>query len=127
MGSSKRTKKAQPAVPSADAQARTLFICVRDRNGKGASCAGSGARELFKNMRAMLAAEEIGADELTLRPCSCLGLCKQGPVLVAASGPVAREKKPPKPKKRARSVYTKVAQDEAREVLRAALLGKHAG
>ena len=104
---------------------RTIFVCVRDRHGKGASCAGRGSRALLRTMRDALAAEDIGPDELTLRPCSCLGLCKQGPVLVAASGNAARERKPPKPGKKelSPSVHIHVEPDEVRELLREALLG----
>ena len=106
---------------------RALFVCVRERDGKGASCAGSGARALLADMRSILADEGIGADELSLRPCGCLGLCKQGPVLVAAMGEAAREKKLPKLKKRLKKkisarVYTRVAQAEVRGVLRDAIL-----
>ena len=101
---------------------RTLFLCVRDRRGKGASCAASGARALLTEMQSLLRAENIGKDELLLRPVGCLGLCKRGPVLVAASGKAALEKKPPKPGKKASGVYTKVALKEARDVLREVLL-----
>ena len=97
-------------------------MCVRDRHGKGASCAGSGARALLTEMQSILRAEDIGKDELVLRPVGCLGLCKRGPVLVAARGEDAVAKKPGKAKKKARGVYTKVALDEARSVLREALL-----
>ncbi|RRA47926.1 (2Fe-2S) ferredoxin domain-containing protein [Acidipila sp. EB88] len=106
---------------------RTLFVCVRDRNGKGASCAGSGARALLKDMQAILAGEGIAPSELLVRPCGCLGLCKQGPVLVAAAGAAALNRKPPKVKKGKKrlGVYTQVEPDEARLVLRDALLGEH--
>ncbi len=98
---------------------RTLFVCVRNRHGKGASCAGSGALVLLKGMRAMLAEEEIGPDELAVRPSGCLGLCKQGPVMVAAG---ARVSKPSKPrKKQKKGVWRKVEPGEMREVLREAL------
>ena len=104
---------------------RTLFVCVRDRHGKGASCAGRGARALLTDMRAALEAENIGPDELALRPCGCLGLCKQGPVMLFAAGEAALEKKPKKPgkKKRSPSVHTRVEPGELREILRDALLG----
>ena len=99
---------------------RTLFVCVRDRRAKGASCAGSGARALLNDMRAALLAENIGPDELAVKPSGCLGLCKQGPVMVAAAGTDARAKKP---RKNQKNVWTKVAPGETREVLREALLG----
>ena len=92
-------KKQSRAAQPKDGQ-RTLYVCVRDRNGKGASCAGSGARALLTDMQGILSAEQIGAEELRLRPVGCLGLCKKGPVLVAAIGPAAAEKKPPKPRKK---------------------------
>ncbi len=98
---------------------RTLFVCVRDRHGKGASCAGSGSRALLKEMRAMLQREGIAEEELLPRACGCLGLCKQGPVMVAGVG-----RKPPKVKKKGKGVFTRVAADEARDVLRAVLVGK---
>ncbi len=101
---------------------RTLYLCVRNRGGKGASCAGSGARALLTEMQTILRAEDIGKDELLLRPVGCLGLCKHGPVLLAASGKAALEKKPPKPGKKTPGVYTGVALEEARDVLREVLL-----
>lgn len=105
-----------------DGAGRSLFVCVRDRNGKGASCAGAGAREQLAQMRQMLAAEAIGRDELNVRPCGCLGLCKRGPVMVLAGGPAAQVKQPPKPRKKsARGVYTGVEASELREILREAL------
>ena len=102
---------------------RALFVCVRDRHGKGASCAGSGARALLSGMQNLLAAESIGKEELLLLPVGCLGLCKQGPVLVAAAGEAAAQKKPGKPGKHAPGVYTRVVEGEMREVLREALCG----
>ena len=119
-----RKKKAAKELTSESATPRTLFVCVRDRGGKGASCAGSGSRALLTEMRTILASEQIGDDELALRACGCLGLCKQGPVLVAATGEKALEKKPPKVKgkKKSAAVFTQVADAEVREVLRSALL-----
>ncbi len=102
---------------------RTLFVCVRNRHGKGASCAGRGALDLVRDARAMLAVEGIGPDELAVRPTGCLGLCKQGPVLLAAAGEVALAKKPRKPRKGSPGVHTLVAPEELREVVREALLG----
>ncbi len=102
---------------------RTLYVCVRNRHGKGASCAGRGALDLLKDGRTALAAEGIGPDELTLRPVGCLGLCRQGPVMVAAVGVDARAKKPPKPRKRDPGTHVRVAPEELRELLREALLG----
>ena len=101
----------------------TVFICVRDRHGKGESCAGSGARALLSGMQAMLKAEGIGKDELALRPCGCLGLCKQGPVLVAATGKAAEGKKPPKVKKLKgdHALHRRVSAKETRGILREAL------
>lgn len=98
---------------------RTLFVCVRDRHGKGASCAGSGSLALLKKMRAMLECEGIAEKELLPRACGCLGLCKQGPVMVAGVG-----RKPPKVKKKGKGVFTRVDTDEARDVLRKVLQGK---
>ncbi len=76
-------------------------------------------------MRGMLAAEHIGPEELAARPVGCLGLCKQGPVMVAVKGDAAAAKKPPKPSKKKRSagVWTRVKPEEMRDVLREALLG----
>ena len=102
---------------------RTLYVCVRDRNGKGPSCAGSGARALLSEMQGILAAEAVGKDELLLRPVGCLGLCKRGPVLLAAMGKTPQARKPKKPGKKSPGVYTKVRPDEAREVLREVLCG----
>ena len=101
----------------------TVFICVRDRHGKGESCAGSGARTLLSGMQAMLKAEGIGKDELALRPCGCLGLCKQGPVLVTATGKAAEGKKPPKAKKLKgeNALYCRVSAKDTRAILREAL------
>ena len=101
---------------------RAVFVCVRDRHGKGASCAGSGARALLTGMRGMLAAEGIGPDELAVKPCGCLGLCKQGPVLLAATGRAAQAKKPGKPGKKGKGLWKRVQPAEAREILREALL-----
>ncbi len=101
----------------------TLFVCVRDRNGKGASCAGSGARALLSEMQRILDAEAIGKEEVLLRPVGCLGLCKHGPVLLAAVGKAAEARKPKKPGKKAPGVYTRMHPGEAREVLRATLCG----
>ncbi len=105
-----------------DGAGRSLYVCVRDRNGKGASCAGAGAREQLAQMREMLGAEAIGSDELNVRPCGCLGLCKRGPVMILASGTAAQAKQPRKPgKKGAHGVYTRVEGAELREILREAL------
>lgn len=102
---------------------RTLFVCVRDRGGKGASCAGRGSRALVREMRGLLAAEDIGPEELAVRPCGCLGLCKQGPVTLAAAGEMALTKKPRKPGKKSKpEVHTRVEPKESREILREALL-----
>ncbi len=100
---------------------KTVFVCVRERGKDGASCAGRGARQLLTDMRTMLDAEGISPEELAIRPCGCLGLCKKGPVLLAASGEAAQEKKPAKPKKKARGVYTKVRRGDTRGVLREVL------
>ena len=101
---------------------RTVFICVRDRHGKGASCAGRGARVLLENMRTILKSENICPDELAVRPCGCLGLCKQGPVMLAAAGEAALAK-PRKPRKHEPAVHSRVEPGEVREILREALLG----
>ena len=53
-----------------------------------------------------------------MKPCGCVGLCKQGPVMVAAD---ARVKKPPKPGKKQKDVWRRVEPEEMREVLREAL------
>ena len=116
-------KKGKRAAEIPGESLRTLFVCVRDRNGKGASCAGSGARALLNQMQGILDAEAIGKDELLLRPAGCLGLCKRGPVLLAATGKAAQARKPKKPGKKAAGVYTKVRPDETREVLREVLCG----
>ena len=97
---------------------KTLYVCVRDRAGKSTSCAGSGARALLSAMQGILKAEEIGPEELRVLPVGCLGLCKRGPVLLAASGPEAGRKKPKKPGKKAPGVYTQIELKEARTVLR---------
>lgn len=102
---------------------RTVFVCVRNRHGKGASCAGRGSRALLHEMRALLKAEDIGPEELAVRPCGCLGLCKQGPVMLAAAGEAALAKKPHKPGKHAPEAHTRVEPEEVREILREALLG----
>ncbi len=114
-----KKRKREAKVPTEGP--RALYVCVRDRHGKGASCAGSGARALLGAMQGILTAEAIGKDELLLRPVGCLGLCKRGPVLLAAAGEAAQERKPRKPGKNAPGVYTRVTQDEAREVLREVL------
>ncbi len=116
-------KKGKRAAGLTTEGPRTLFVCVRDKNGKGSSCAGSGARAVLSEMQAILAAEAIGKDELLLRPVGCLGLCKRGPVLLAAAGKAAQEKKPHKPGKKAPGVYTRVRPGEARELLREVLCG----
>ncbi len=102
---------------------RTVFVCVRERGGKGASCAGRGSRVLLTEARSALEAEGIGPDELAIRACGCLGLCKQGTVMLLAAGEAALTKKPRKPgKKSASEVYTRVEPDELREILREALI-----
>ena len=73
-------------------------------------------------MQTILRVEDIGKDELLLRPVGCLGLCKRGPVLVALSGKAALRKKPGKPAKKAAGVYLKVAREEVRSLLREVLL-----
>lgn len=98
---------------------QTVFVCVRERGGKSASCAGSGARAVLSQIRAALGDEAIDPGELQVRPCGCLGLCKQGPVLMAASGIEAQQKKPRKPKKKQGGVYTEVhAGEDVRTILR---------
>ena len=115
---------ARSEMGSAPATPRTVFVCVRDRHGKGASCAGRGSRALVAGMRAILKAEHIGPDELAVRPCGCLGLCKQGPVVRAAKGEAALAKKPRKPgKKHGSEAAVRVEPEEVRELLREALLG----
>jgi (2Fe-2S) ferredoxin len=101
---------------------QALFVCVRDRGSKGESCAGSGARHLLKEMQAMLDREGIAPRELILRPCGCLGLCSQGPVMVSVPGEAAARKKPPKWKKAKRGdVYLRVEEREIRAILRSRL------
>ena len=103
--------KSRAEEPSAEA--RTLFVCVREKGGKGRSCAGSGSRALLQQMQGMLSNEGVPEGELRVRPCGCLGLCKQGPVMVVAEGAAAQERKPPKvkkakAKKKVAGVYTRV-------------------
>ena len=102
---------------------RAVFVCVRNRHGKGASCAGRGSRDLVEQMRALLVGENIGPEELAVRPCGCLGLCKQGPVMLAVAGEAALCKHPRKPGKREAGVHTRVKPGGLREILRDALLG----
>jgi hypothetical protein len=101
-------------------------VCVRERDGKGASCAGRGARAMVDAMRGMLAAEGL-EQELRVQPCGCLGLCKQGPVVLTATGEAAIGNKPEKPKKSRKrkvqglSVRVKAQSRQAvRDVLRGA-------
>ncbi len=105
---------------------RTVFVCVRDRHGKGRSCAGSGSRALVEDAQEILRSEEIGADELRIRPVGCLGLCDRGPVCAATAGTAALERKPPKIQKKRQNaqalVTLEVAPHELRSVLREALL-----
>ncbi len=108
--------------PDGTEAGKTLYVCVRDRAGKSASCAGSGARALLSAMQGILKVEDIGQEELRVRPVGCLGLCKRGPVLLAIPGTVAAQKKPKKPGKKSRGVYTRVELKEARDVLREVLL-----
>jgi hypothetical protein len=124
---SKRTQKKRHAPSVAEETPRTLFVCVRDRHGKGRSCAGSGSRLLVADAKAILLRENIGPEELLIRPVGCLGLCKHGPVCIAAVGAAALGREPPKAKKRkhrdsAALVTIEVAPQELRSVLREALL-----
>ena len=114
--------KHKQAAGRPDESGATLFVCVRQRNGEGASCAGRGSRALIEKMRAMLAAEAIPAVELTVRPCGCLGLCKQGPAAAVATGEARLAKKPPKARKGRRGVYTRVEGEDVRDMLRETLL-----
>jgi hypothetical protein len=123
--SKNKKRKAARRNPSAETPPRTLFICVRDRHGKGQSCAGSGSLLLLTQAKALLHQEQIPPEELSVRPVGCLGLCERGPVCVAVAGDAARERKPPKGKKRkAQSmlVSIQVAPSELRTALREALL-----
>ena len=76
---------------------------------------------MLDEMRAMLTAEGLTEQDLRLRPCGCLGLCKQGPVAVAASGSAAQSRKPPKAKKKRAGVFVRIRKRKIREVLRDAL------
>ncbi len=104
----------------------TVYVCVRDRNGKGKSCAGSGSRQLIQIMRDALERENIGAAELTIRPSGCIGPCKQGPVAVVAGPEWQGGKKAPKPGKDTdqRGVHTRLEAKDVRGLLRAALRGE---
>ena len=111
---------------SEEIQERRIFVCVKKRGDREASCARSGSLELISAMRTMLAQENIPASELDIRPCGCIDLCDDGPVLVSVSGSAAQEKKPPKLKKGKRGkldarVSIKVKERELREILRDAL------
>ena len=107
---------------------RTLFVCVRDRHGKGQSCAGSGSRALVADAQFILRCEDIGQDELSVRPVGCLGLCERGPVCVAVAGKAALDRKPPRVKKRNQRgnksvlVTIEVEPRDLRPMLREALL-----
>jgi predicted metal-binding protein len=123
----KRKKQKTRAPGLAEETPRTLFVCVRDRNGKGRSCAGSGSRLLVEDAKAILLRENIGPEELRIRPVGCLGLCERGPVCVAVAGAGALERKPSKLKKKRRRdagalISIEVAPPELRGVLREALL-----
>ncbi len=72
-------------------------------------------------MQAMLEQEAIAPEELTVRPCGCLGLCSRGPVMLGAAGKAAGAKKPPKAKKKRGNVYTRVEEGETRMILRSLL------
>jgi (2Fe-2S) ferredoxin len=107
-----------------DADPRTLFVCLRNRHGKGASCAGRGAREMLEAMRSLLATEGLSETDLAVRPTGCLGLCKQGPVAVAAVGTAAAARKPKKVKKKQQkkaTVFTRIDPADIRGVLQRSL------
>jgi predicted metal-binding protein len=113
---------------STESVPRTLFVCVRNRHGKGRSCAGSGSRALVADAQAILRGEHIGLDELSIRPVGCLGLCERGPICIATAGSAACERKPPKIRKKnlradkSALVSIEVEPQELRSVLREALL-----
>ncbi len=60
---------------------RILYVCVNDRFGVSASCAGGGGRRLIERLR-----EEIHARELdwTVSESRCMGHCPHGPNVKAA-------------------------------------------
>jgi hypothetical protein len=123
--SKKKNRKAARRAPSGETPPRTLFICVRDRHGKGQSCAGSGSRSLLAQAKALLHQEQIPPEELSVRPVGCLGRCERGPICVAVVGDAAWERKPPKGKGRKAQpilVSIEVAPCELRATLREALL-----
>lgn len=127
MSKSKKSKKRKllRRDPSEETPPRTLFVCVRDRHGKGQSCAGSGSRLLLTQAKELLHEEQIPPEELAVRPVGCLDLCERGPICIAVAGDAALERKPPKGKKRTAQsmlVSINVEASDLRATLREALL-----
>lgn len=75
-----------------------VFVCVKQRDDKKASCACRGSRELLGELRAAaLKADWSGEGQLEIRPSGCLKKCKKGPAVAAFIEDAGQElRKPPK-------------------------------
>jgi (2Fe-2S) ferredoxin len=62
---------------------RKLYVCINDRFGTSASCAGGGSRKLIEQLRYALYERGL---EWSVEENRCMGHCPYGPNLKAAPG-----------------------------------------
>jgi hypothetical protein len=73
-----------------------VFVCVMQNRHDGASCAEQGSLDLVDALCQEIAQIGNAAASIDVRPCGCLGICEQGPALLAVGGKAALDTKPPK-------------------------------
>jgi (2Fe-2S) ferredoxin/SAM-dependent methyltransferase len=58
-----------------------LFVCTQEKPEWIPQCSSAGGKELLQNLRA--AVVRAGrAEDIAVTPCGCLGLCRQGPIVI---------------------------------------------
>jgi (2Fe-2S) ferredoxin len=59
-----------------------VFVCVNDRHGEARSCADGGSLELKTQLKRLVAERGIRS-RIRVSHCGCMGLCADGPNVVA--------------------------------------------
>jgi (2Fe-2S) ferredoxin len=73
-----------------------LFICMKTRHDRRASCGCTGAAEILKALRLELMRRGQRAAHIDVRPCGCLEMCEDAPVILGFTGAVAEAAMPPR-------------------------------
>jgi len=72
-----------------------IFVCVDTKTDGLRCCAANHSSFLLQRLRRVIAAYGRQAVHLDVRPCNCVGLCDEGPVMLAFGGKAARQVRPP--------------------------------